>query len=62
MNNNFTVVKNYVDSKIELTKCMQKHFRQVCHNCRKYVGCSVYSNYTKAWFALQRIVELSEKE
>lgn len=47
-------VAEYILAKIEMTECMQKNFRQVCHNCKKYVRCSKYNNYVEAWLNLQK--------
>jgi len=49
------MVKEYVDSRIELTLCMQRHFRQVCSKCKKYDRCLVYGRWVSAWVVLQRI-------
>ena len=48
------VVRLYIEAKIKLTLCMQKHFKQVCHSCKEYARCSVYSNYVEAWMNLQK--------
>lgn len=47
-------VAEYIEAKIEMTECMQKHFRQVCHNCKKYSNCKKYNNYVNAWINLQK--------
>ena len=52
-------VQYYVDSKIELTNCMQKHFRQLCSRCNEYARCKVYSKYVDAWIRLQSLVSPS---
>lgn len=46
-------VRLYIETKAALTGCMQKHFRQVCHNCKLYSRCEVYANYVDAWINLQ---------
>lgn len=43
----------YIEAKKELTSCRGKHFRQVCHNCKEYSECLVYSTYVQAWMNLQ---------
>jgi len=50
------IAKQYVDRKIRMTKCMQKHFRQLCSRCKKWHGCSIYLEYFDAWKALERKV------
>ena len=47
----------YIAAKISLTNCMQKHFRQVCHVCKKYAKCKVYAKYVEAWIELQKSVK-----
>jgi hypothetical protein len=51
-----TVVKAYVESKSKMTRCMGKHFRQVCHNCPQYFDCKVYLDYYDAWIKLQGLL------
>jgi len=43
----------YIEAKKGLTFCMGKHFRQVCHNCKEYSKCLIYSGYVQAWMNLQ---------
>jgi len=43
----------YIKTKKRLTACMGKHFRQVCHTCKEYAKCPVYSNHFSAWINLQ---------
>jgi len=54
-------VKYYVQSKIELTNCMQKHFRQLCSRCTEYARCKVYSKYVDAWIRLQELARQEEE-
>ena len=44
----------YIEAMKRLTNCRQEHFRQVCHTCKKYAGCLVYSGYVEAWMNLQK--------
>jgi hypothetical protein len=46
--------KWFVEAEIKKTKCMQKHFKQLCQRCREYMGCSVYLERFDAWKALER--------
>lgn len=43
----------YIKAKKRLTTCMGEHFRQVCHNCKEYAKCLVYSGHVQAWMNLQ---------
>ena len=53
---------NYILTKIDMTECMQKHFRQVCHKCNKYSKCKLYSEYVESWINLQKaFLEETEK-
>ena len=40
---------------------MQKHFRQVCHVCKSYSFCTVYSDYVDAWIELQKAYKREKK-
>lgn len=53
-NNIVNTIAAYTLAKIDLTECMQKNFRQVCHNCKNYCGCETYNNYVEAWMNLQK--------
>lgn len=48
-------VRLYIEAKATLTKCMQKHFRQVCHRCKAYAECKVYADYVAMWLNLQDV-------
>lgn len=50
------ISSRYVESKIIMTKCQQKMFKQLCHYCKKYVGCKVYGEYFDAWVELESFV------
>jgi len=45
--------KKYVRYRIELIKCRQNHFKQLCQRCIKWGTCKVYGNYVQAWIDLQ---------
>ena len=47
-------VEEYILAKMKMTECMQKHFRQVCHNCSNYSKCNQYNMYVEAWVNLQK--------
>jgi len=49
----------YVVAKVALTKCMQKHFRQLCNRCKHYDRCDVYATYVDSWINLQKAVNLN---
>jgi hypothetical protein len=49
--------KIYIQAKIDLTKCMQDKFKQVCHTCHHYARCKVYERYVEAWTRLQKSVQ-----
>lgn len=49
--------QRYVEAKIDLTKCQQDHFRQLCAKCKKYVGCKTYQEYVHAWVLLQEVIK-----
>ena len=53
-------VRLYIEAKAALTKCMQNHFRQVCHNCKSYSRCGVYALYVAAWINLQKVYEADD--
>ena len=46
-------VGEYILAKIEMTECMQKEFKQLCHTCKKYPTCKLYRNYVETWLNLQ---------
>jgi hypothetical protein len=51
------IVKRYIQAKIKMTKCMQIHFKQLCHTCKEFnTGCNTYSAYCEVWMELQRKV------
>jgi hypothetical protein len=51
------ITKKYVQAKIEMTKCQQKHFKQLCSRCGSFhYGCKVYDRYCAAWMRLERKV------
>jgi len=54
-------VGRYIRAKIKMTECMQNHFRQVCHVCKSYSLCSIYSNYIDAWMKLQKAYKRDKK-
>lgn len=59
----YRIVLDYIEAKVNLTECMQKHFRQVCHNCDKYFQCKVYAKYVDTWIELQNeFLELKDQE
>ena len=45
----------YIRSKRKHVLCQQKHFKQLCHTCKKYANCNVYNNYVRSWMALQQV-------
>jgi len=51
------VVRQYIQAKIDLTCCMQIHFKQLCHTCKKYAHCEIYNGYVEAWMQLQKSVQ-----
>ena len=56
--NLYEIAKQYVDAKIEMTKCKQKHFKQLCSRCGSFSrGCKVYDSYCASWMKLERKVE-----
>ena len=51
------IAKQYVDAKIEMTKCKQKQFKQLCNRCGSFrYGCKVYDRYCASWMKLERRV------
>lgn len=55
-------VKYYVDTKIAVTKCQQKHFKQLCSQCPEYAKCRLYAVYCDAWTLLQAEVKDKDKD
>jgi hypothetical protein len=51
----------FIKARKRLTKCQQKHFRQVCHVCKEYSRCEVYAEYVDAWIELQKAFEEDNK-
>lgn len=51
------VAVTYVEARIALTECMQRHFRRLCNKCKYYGRCSVYAEYIDAWMELQRVLK-----
>lgn len=54
-------VGRYIRAKIKMTLCKQKHFKQVCHNCKAYANCHVYGKYVDAWIKLQKAYKRERK-
>jgi len=50
-------VKEYVNTRIAVTKCLQKHFKQLCSRCPKYTKCELYAHYCDAWRELQIVAD-----
>lgn len=50
-------VERYIQNRKCLIQCRQKHFKQICHTCRKYAKCKVYAEYVDAWMGLQKSVK-----
>jgi len=46
-------IQKYIQAKVNLTCCMQSHFKQLCHTCKKYATCKIYNDYVEAWMQLQ---------
>lgn len=51
------VTKHYVETKIAMTKCLQRHFKQLCSRCREYAKCELYVEYCEVWQDLQQEVK-----
>lgn len=51
----------YIKTKIKMTKCQQKHMRQLCHLCLFYSHCKIYSSYVRAWIKLQKTYNKGRK-
>ena len=51
------VVRHYIKTRIAVTKCLQKHFKQLCNNCPEYFNCKLHAKYCDAWMKLQEIVK-----
>ena len=49
--------RHYVEIKIYLTKCRQRHFKQLCNKCKEYATCELYAEYCQAWQDLQQEVK-----
>lgn len=50
----------YVKARIANTKCMQRHFRQICSKCRDYSSCACYEELVDTWINLQKALEKRE--
>ncbi len=48
---------HYVETKIAITKCLQRHFKQLCSRCCEYAECKLYAKYCQAWMDLQQEVK-----
>lgn len=48
--------RHYVETRIAVTKCLQRHFKQLCSRCREYALCELYAEYCQAWQDLQKEV------
>jgi hypothetical protein len=53
-------VKHYVETKIAVTKCQQRNFKQLCSRCSEYAKCKSYAEYCNAWTILQ--AEVKDKD
>lgn len=51
------IVTNYINVKIRLTRCKQKHFKQLCQRCKEYPKCELYADSVDAWIKLQEVVK-----
>lgn len=53
----YLCVRYYIVNVIKRTKCMQKHFVQLCQRCSEYSGCKLYSKYCDGWIKLQKFIQ-----
>jgi len=56
----FKSIERYIKAKRRRTRCMQKRFKVVCHNCKSYVKCNIYEDYVNAWMGLQKSYRLQK--
>jgi hypothetical protein len=52
----YELATTYVDTRIKMTNCMNKRFKQLCNRCGSYTRCTIYAEYVDSWIGLESYI------